>query len=145
MYKVKMLLINLLLCGAAGFLMRFLWVLLSGEWGQFTWNAVIGNMVISGVIGTICMFTIFMVTLFLKSTKTMVVAINMAICLFLLLVVYVATGFAYDLWTLDLSWLVILMISESTTFCLSLYFFNKITFYNQRLAEKKKSLGMGVK
>ncbi len=145
MYRVKMLLINLLLCGTAGFLMRLIWVVISQEWDEFVPEAVLSNVFISGVIGTICLSSIFTVTLFVKSTRKMVVAINMAVCLLLLVVVYVATGIAYDLWTLDLSWLVILIVSELTTLFLSRYWYNKIYFYNSRLAEKKKSLGLSEK
>jgi hypothetical protein len=140
MYRLKMLFINLLLCGGVGFLMQFMWILISGRWSDFNPQAVLGMVFLSGIIGTICMFAVFFVTLSVKTTWIAVTAINMAICLALLILIYVLTGIAYNIWALDLKWLIILLLSETTTFLLTRHWYEKICYYNSRLDRKKESL-----
>lgn len=140
MYRLKMLFINLLLCGVVGFLMQLLWILISGRWSYFNPEAVFGMVFLSGVIGTICMFAVFFVTLSVKATKTAVTAINMSICLSLLILIYVLTGIAYNIWSLDEKWLIILLLSESTAFLLTRHWYEKICYYNSRLDRKKRSI-----
>ena len=140
MYRLKMLLINLLLCGSVGFLMQLAWILVSGRWSDFNPEAVFGMVFLSGIIGTVCMFVIFFVTLTVKATESAVTVINMAICLSLLLLIYVLTGIAYNIWSLDLKWLIILILSETTTFLLTRHWYEKICYYNSRLDRKKKSI-----
>lgn len=140
MYRLKMLFINLLLCGGVGFLMQLLWILISGRWSDFNPQAVFGMVFLSGVIGTICMFAIFFVALSVKTTKTVVTAINMSICIALLILIYVLTGIAYNIWSLDLKWLIILLLSETTTFLLTRHWYEKICYYNSRLDRKKRSI-----
>ena len=140
MYRLKMLLINLLLCGSVGFLMQLAWILVSGRWSDFNPEAVLGMVFLSGIIGTVCMFAIFFVILSVDATKSTVTAINMAICLSLLILIYVLTGIAYNIWSLDLKWLIILALSETTTFLLTRHWYEKICYYNSRLDRKTKSL-----
>jgi len=140
MYRLKMLLINLLICGAVGFLMQSLWAIVSGEWSNFNFASLMDMSILSGLVGTICMFIVFMVTLSVKATKTAVTAINMGICLSLSILIYVVTGITRNIWSLDFKWLIIIVISETTTFLLTRHWFNKIRFYNRYLESKKKSL-----
>ncbi len=135
-----MLFINLLLCGGVGFLMQLLWILISGRWSDFNPQSVLGMIFLSGIIGTICMFAVFFVTLSVKSAWTAVTAINMVICLALLILIYVLTGIAYNIWSLDLKWLIILLLSETTTFLLTRHWYEKICYYNSRLDRKKRSI-----
>lgn len=135
-----MLLINLLICGAVGFLMQSLWALVSGQWSNFNFASLMDMSILSGLVGTICMFIDFMVTLSVKATKTVVTAINMVICFSLLILIYALTGIAYNIWSMDLKWLIILILSEATTFLLTGYWYNRIRFYNRYLESKKKSL-----
>ena len=141
MYRVKMLIVNVLICGAAGVLMQAIWALVSSCPETFNPVSVLGMAGISGVIGTVCMFTFFMVTLSVKRTLPIVVLINMSICFALLWVVYLLTGLTMDIWSLDLKWLIILIVSETTTFVLTRYWVKKIRLYQERLLEKKKALG----
>jgi hypothetical protein len=76
-----------------------------------------------------------------KRTLPIVVLINMSICFALLWVVYLLIGLTMDLWSMDLKWLIILVVSETTTFVLTRYWVKKIRFYQERLLEKKKELG----
>jgi len=135
-----MLLINLLICGAVGFSMQSLWAMVSGDGSNFNFASLKDMSIISGLVGTVCMFIVFMVTLSVKATKATVTAINMAICLSLLILIYVLTGLAYNIWSLDLKWLIILLLSEATTFLLTGHWYNRIRFYNRYLESKKKSL-----
>ena len=135
-----MLLINLLLCGSVGFLMQLAWILVSGRWSDFNPEAVFGMVFLSGIIGTVSMFAIFFVILSVDATKSAVTAINMAICLALLILIYVLTGIACNIWSLDLEWLIILALSETTTFLLTRHWYEKICYYNSRLDRKKKSI-----
>ncbi|MDD4096739.1 MAG: hypothetical protein PHP22_10935 [Oscillospiraceae bacterium] len=141
MYRVKMLIVNLLICGAAGVLMQAIWALVSRCPENFNPVSVLGMAGISGIIGTVCMFTFFMVTLSVKSTLPVVVLINMSICFALLWVVYFLTGLTQDVWALDLKWLIILLVSETTTFVLTRYWYKKNRLFRECLSEKKKALG----
>ncbi len=140
MYRLKMLLVNLLLCGGVGFLMQLTWAVVSGNWTEFNLSAVRDMSILSGLVGTVCMFIVFSITISLKATRAAVTGINMAICLILLVLIYVLTGIAYNIWSLDLKWLIILILSETTTFFLTRHWYNKILFINRRLDEKKKSI-----
>jgi hypothetical protein len=140
MYRLKLLLINLLICAGVGFLMQSAWALISGDWGSFNYESLRDMSIISGLVGTVCMFIVFSVTLSVKATKAAVIGINMAICLALTLLIYVVTGISWNIWSLDLKWLIILIVSQTTTFLLTRHWYNKIQFYNRQLDEKKKSL-----
>lgn len=135
-----MLLINLLICGVVGSLMQSTWALVSGDWESFNFEALRDMSIISGLVGTVCMFIVFTVTLSVKATKPAVTGINMAICLAITILIYVVTGISRNIWSLDLKWLIILALSETTTFLLTRHWYNKIRFYNRQLDEKKKSL-----
>jgi|GEM_PF-1643701 len=140
MYRLKMLLVNLLLCGGLGFLMQLTWAIVSGNWTEFNLRSLRDMSILSGLVGTVCMFIVFTVTISVKATRAAVTGINMAICLALLILIYVLTGIAYNIWSLDLKWLIILILSETTTFFLTRHWYNKIRFINQRLEAKKKSI-----
>lgn len=144
MYRVKMLLVNGFFCAAAGALMQVVWAGISRNPGNLHPESVIGMALISGFIGTICMFVFFFVTLSEKRTIKTATVVNMSICFVLLWAVYFITGITMDIWSIDLKWLIILLISESTTLLLTRHWYKKIHLYYSLLEAKKKELRRSI-
>lgn len=140
MYRIKMLLVNWFICAAAGALMQVVWAGISRNPDNLNPVSLVGMALISGVIGTICLFVFVFVTLSEKSSMKTATIINMTFCFALLWAVYFITGLTVDIWSIDLKWLIILIISETTTVLLTRHWYKRIHLYYTRLEAKKKEL-----
>ncbi len=140
MYKIKVALLNLASTALVGALMQVIWVFLSGDKDQLSLMNVINMMVISAIIGTVCLFALFYITLKNMGSLRKAIIINCTLVVLLCILVYLQTGIFYSNWSLDMKWVVILVVGIAAGLILTTLWYSRIRFYNNKLEIKKASL-----
>ncbi len=140
MYKFRIAIFNLICTSLAGALMQIIWVLLNNKNEKLTLYGVVNMMVISAIIGTICLFALFYITLRNMGSLLKAILTNVFLVLFLCVLVYLQTGLFFSIWSVDFKWVIILIVALATALILTTFWYKKIMYYDSKLKMKKASL-----
>jgi hypothetical protein len=140
MYKVKIILFNIGICAVAGAIMQLLWVLVSGDMSQLTPYSILNMVGMSVIVGSICLFALFQVTLRSMGSLVRALTINSLLVIFLCVLIYLQTGIFFSNWSLDIKWIITIVIALMTAFIMTTVWYRVIMYYNNKLAKKKSSL-----
>lgn len=141
MFKLKIYLWNTFFSSLIGLIVNITFLFMYG-WRYFSFHGLLISMGIGAVIGTVSLFFLFRIFLGLThkpflgfvSNFLVVAVLNLTFTLFF-------GGLSSP--QVILAWGIVLLISELLSIFLTYAWYRRIIFYNQKLEQKKASLGQG--